>query len=241
MSAAARIVALWSLPRSRSTAFFRMVLQRPDFLALHEPFSTRAELGSVDLGGQVVRTEDGVVDRLRALSRERPLFFKDTTDERYPAVLGDRAFLAGDVRSTFLIRHPAETIPSYYAVNPDVRPDQIGCEHLHELFSHVWRVTGERPVVIDAADLVREPESLVRAYFGRLGVPHLPETMSWGTGERAEWRATGRWHRDVAETTGFESRSARHGLRMADLGHLRGHLEHQLPFYEALRQHRLTV
>jgi len=30
---------LWSVPRSRSTAFFRMMAERGDFSVVHEPFS----------------------------------------------------------------------------------------------------------------------------------------------------------------------------------------------------------
>jgi hypothetical protein len=32
------VLALWSAPRARSTAFFRSMLERGDLLALHEPF-----------------------------------------------------------------------------------------------------------------------------------------------------------------------------------------------------------
>ncbi|WP_293067954.1 hypothetical protein [Okeania sp. SIO2B3] len=37
-----KIIALWSTPRSSSTAFRWMVKQRGDFLVLHEPFGRSA-------------------------------------------------------------------------------------------------------------------------------------------------------------------------------------------------------
>ncbi|GAB2794015.1 sulfotransferase family protein [Amycolatopsis magusensis] len=236
-----RVLALWSAPRSRSTAFFRMMLQRADFFSVHEPFSTRAEFGAVDLGGTLAVTETEVMHRLRSLSEARPVFFKDTTDERYATVLSDEKFLAEDVCSTFIIRHPAETLPSYYATNPDVRCHQIGIEHQYEMFSLVWRLTGALPLVIDSADLIAAPEATTSAYFDLLGLPYVPEALSWPAGDRPEWRATARWHRDVASTTGFADLPAGHGVRMADLGHLAGCLEYQLPFYEKLHQYRLRL
>jgi len=33
------IIALWSIPRSLSTAFERLMMQRGDFKVFHEPFS----------------------------------------------------------------------------------------------------------------------------------------------------------------------------------------------------------
>jgi hypothetical protein len=36
----APVLMLWSSPRSRSTAFFRMMAERGDFTAVHEPFSS---------------------------------------------------------------------------------------------------------------------------------------------------------------------------------------------------------
>ena len=42
---------LWSAPRSRSTAFFRMMIERGDFTGVHEPFSYLAEFGYAEAGG----------------------------------------------------------------------------------------------------------------------------------------------------------------------------------------------
>jgi hypothetical protein len=33
------MLMLWSAPRSRSTAFYRMMTERGDFTGVHEPFS----------------------------------------------------------------------------------------------------------------------------------------------------------------------------------------------------------
>ena len=40
---------LWATPRSRSTAFFRMMAERGDFTVVHEPFSYLAEFGYADV------------------------------------------------------------------------------------------------------------------------------------------------------------------------------------------------
>lgn len=230
-----QILALWSAPRSRSTAFFRMMLERGDVRAVHEPFSTRAEHGAVDIYDRRATTELEVMDALRELSASGPVFFKDTTDERYPEVLADTSFLGAEVRSTFIIRHPAETIASYYAINPRVRLDQIGVENLHELFTVVRNRTGVTPVVVDSDDLVRAPVRTVKRYCRALDLPYDSKALSWSAADRPEWRATGRWHRDVSQTTGFELRPPLHGVRTADHLHLLEYLNHHLPYYHRLR------
>lgn len=233
------ILILWSAPRCRSTAFLRMMLERGDLTAVHEPFSTQAEHGTVDIGGEPARSEREVLGRLRTLAESSRVFAKDTTDERYPDVLADEAFLSKDAQHTFIIRHPSETIPSYYALNPEVRREQIGFEHQYELFDAVRRHTGRTPVVVDSQVLIAQPATVIEKYCASVGIPYLAESLSWSPGERAEWKATRRWHADVSATRGFDERAPTHGVRIADHPHLLGYLEHHLPFYEKLRSHAL--
>ncbi|WP_394823041.1 hypothetical protein [Pendulispora albinea] len=229
------ILMLWSAPRCRSTAFFRMMLERGDLVAVHEPFSSRAEHGSVDIAGAPARSEREVLERLRSLAATAHVFAKDTTDERYPEVLADEAFLAKDAHHTFIIRHPKETVPSYYALNSNVRRDQIGFEHLYELFDAVQQRTGRAPVVVDSDKLIAEPAATTAKYCAAVGIPFKPESLSWSPGDRAEWKATQRWHQDVSTTHGFKDGPSTHGVRLEDHPHLQGHLDYHLPFYEKLR------
>lgn len=89
------ILALWSAPRSRSTAFEAMFAARGDYRMLHEPFSHVINFGESRVGDRVARSEDELIPALLELAADGPLFFKDTTDFHYPRLLADRAFLAG--------------------------------------------------------------------------------------------------------------------------------------------------
>ncbi|MZD58679.1 sulfotransferase family protein [Streptomyces sp. SID5606] len=234
-----RIIALWSMPRSRSTAFFRMMAERGDCHVLHEPFSNLAEFGSVQVGGRTVEKETELPDAIRELARSKPVFFKDTTDERYPALLDDEAFLGRDATHTFIVRHPAETIASYYALNPEVRLHQIGGEAQFEIHRAVAARCSRPPVVIDSSDLVEDAPGLVAAYCAAVGIPFLPEALNWRPGEREEWQRTSHWHAEASASAGFRTQRRRHGTDPAAHPVLSSYLRHHLPFYEALHEHRL--
>jgi hypothetical protein len=232
------ILALWAVPRSRSTAFFRMMVERGDHTVLHEPFSNRAEFGTVEVAGRRASSEAEVIDAIRGLAG--PVFFKDTTDERYPDVLADEAFLARDARHTFLIRHPRHTIRSYAALNPAVARAQIGTETLYELFGRVRDLTGTVPLVLDGDDLVEHPAELVAAYCAAVGIPARPDALAWRPEDRAEWRPTARWHVAASRSAGF-TRTPASGPAVEDDPVLADHLRHHTPFYDELARHRLRV
>lgn len=201
-----RIIALWSVPRSRSTAFFRMMLERGDFECVHEPFSYLHEFGSVVVGDREVTNEKELMRQLLDLAEVRPVFFKDTTDERYD-LLVDEEFVQA-VTHSFLIRHPEETARSYRKVNPDVRMEQLGFDHLAEVRDAVLSVTNQDPPLIESEDLMRDPAGVVSEWCTRIGIDFLAEALHWSAGDRSEWAASSRWHRDVSGTTGFNSASA---------------------------------
>jgi Sulfotransferase domain len=227
------VLALWSAPRSRSTAFARMMAERNDRVVVHEPLSQVTDFGEAKVGDRVVHSEREVLAALRAIAAQRPVFFKDTTDFRYPEVLADRAFLAAATH-TFIIRHPAEAIASHHKLNPNLGRDEIGFARLHELFTAVQAATGGTPVVIDSDDLLDRTADTVRAYCSAVGIPVLPDALSWQPGMRSEWRATSRWHESTSATSGFARTAARTDTVIADPV-LRAHLDYHLPYYEQLR------
>jgi hypothetical protein len=72
---------LWSAPRSRSTAFFRMMAERGDFTVVHEPFSYLVMYGHTDVGGTRVRSGPDLIRALLELPGQ--VFVKETTGVRY--------------------------------------------------------------------------------------------------------------------------------------------------------------
>lgn len=236
-----RVLALWSVPRSRSTAFFRAMAERGDFQVVHEPFSYLAEFGECEVQGRTVTSEPALIDALRELGQAGPLFFKDTTDEQYPGVLADERFLAEDAVHTFLIRHPARTIASYQAINPDVRNHQIGFESIYAIYEAVAAATGRQPLVLDGDDFAAQPQAMMAAYCAQVGIPCDLDALSWRSGERSEWAPSARWHRDASESSGVHARTNDYGLDVEADPVLGDYLRHHLPFYEKLRAQALTV
>ncbi|MFR9673251.1 sulfotransferase family protein [Streptomyces sp. TR06-5] len=234
MSQRIPVLALWSAPRCRSTAFARMMAERGDRTVVHEPFSQVVDFGEAKVGDGVAHSERDVLAGLRALAAERPVFFKDTTDFHFPALLADREFLAAATH-TFIIRHPAEAIASHHALNPNLGRDEIGFARLHEIFEAVRDVTGTPPVVVDSDDLLDRPVDTVRAYCEAVGIPFLPEALNWSPGMRPEWRATSRWHESTSATAGFGRRTPGRSSTVDADPRLRAHRDHHLPYYEKLR------
>ena len=228
------VLALWSAPRCRSTAFERMMMERGDLVVVHEPFSRVVDFGTVEVGDTVAHTEQDVLAALRHISTHWPVFFKDTTDFHYPAVLADEAFLLSATH-TFIIRDPVEAIASHRVLNPNLGRDEIGFARLHDIFTAVQNATGTMPVVIDSDDLLDRPADTVRAYCEAVDIPFVPEALSWEPGMRPEWQRTSRWHRSVSESTSFANGTSRDIEAPFDARVLHAYNDYHRPFYEMLR------
>lgn len=226
---------LWSAPRSRSTAFFRMMAERGDFTVAHEPFSYLMMHGHADVGGTRVRSEADLIEAL--LELPGPVFAKETTGVRYSKVVATPEFLDG-MTHTFLIRDPRETIPSYLRLEPDAPAERIGFGLLHEIYTAAAERAGRQPVVVDAADLVRDPKGTVMAYCAATGIPYVPEALSWQPAQRPEWQPSRRWHETVAASTGLGAVSS--GPAAVPDAVAAPYLRRHLPYYEALHARRLT-
>ncbi|MFJ7241849.1 sulfotransferase family protein [Streptomyces olivaceus] len=233
------LLALWSAPRSRSTVFFRMMVERQDLMALHEPFCNIANDGSTEVADRVVNSADTLTDALIELSAQHVVFFKDTTDCVYDSIFGRQDFLKSG-RHAFLLRNPREIIPSYAALKPDMVLHEVGVEYLYRIYQAVLEAGGN-PVVLDSDDFVDHPELTVRQYCAAVDLPFRADALQWQPGERPEWSQSARWHADVSASSTVQRRERAYDRTTDNDPLLRRFHEHHLPFYEYLWERRLRI
>lgn len=232
------VIALWAAPRSRSTAFFASLSQLGQVISLHEPFGNIADYGETTVNGGPVRDAEELIEVLLALGKSKTVFFKETTDQRHPAVLGSRLFIA-DVTHTFLIRRPSEIAASYFAIKPDMTIDEIGLAALYELYQAVSAVSDRPPAVVESADLVADPAGTMAEYCGIVGIPFQERALSWDQGPRAAWSRSARWHAAVDRTSAFTTVESNYSQTVANNARLSVFSAHHEPYYQELRARRV--
>lgn len=242
-----KLIALWTYPRTISTAFERVMMERGDFTIYHEPFSylyyvkeQKSAISQEFVDSNHPRTYDGIRQMLATAAATAPVFFKDMSNHCIDYILDDKELIAR-MENTFLIRNPEKTIASYYALNPEVRLEEIGCEDTYRHYRAAAAIMEGSPVVIDADDLEDQPERVVRAYCEAVGIAFIPEALQWSPKKEDKWKIWEKWHEDAAQSTGIQKNVEHFDVTIHDDDQLRRYYDHHYPFYEKLYNHRLTV
>ena len=222
------------------------MLERGDLLTLHEPFlylyyvhDARKRLPHLDVDPRRPASYEGIRSMVLDAARTRPVFVKDMCYYIVDHIHDDVEFIRR-MTSTFLIRDPAQSIPSYYRLDSGVTLEEIGCEAQYRCLERFAEVTGRTPVVIDAADLAADPAGTLRAYCRALELPFIPEALEWDAGLPEAWRDVGGWHADLAGSTGIARPRSPDGPGLDAALHLRDYYEHHAPFYRKMRAHRIA-
>jgi hypothetical protein len=232
-SAVPPLIFLWSPPRSLSTAFLRMMIERGDFEVLHEPFSSVVVQGYVVVNGEKISDTRELLRFLSEYSKDNRVFVKETTEYRYDVV--DDPQLARLGTHTFIVRDPRAVIPSHYSMNQHLTCQEVGFEHLYEIFQKVRNVIGGVPAVVQAEGLMADPGREVADYCKRVGIPFKADALSWRPGERDEWKRTREWHRSVASSNGFADGEQSYSVHTENNPRLAEFYRYQLPFYQRIR------
>lgn len=240
-----QIIALWTYPRTISTAFERVMIERGDLKVFHEPFSYFYYVhgGDATISQEYVdpahpRTYPDIKKMILAAAEKGPVYFKDMAAHCFDHLIRDEAFIAR-MHNTFLIRDPAKTIASYYALNPDVSLAEIGCEQLSNLFKRAARITQSIPVVVDADDLEDHPAGMVAAYCRYLNIPFIPESLQWEPEGSRKWKIWENWHQDAEQSTGIVKNLETFEVTIDNSAHLKTYYDHHLPYYRDMHRHRI--
>jgi hypothetical protein len=243
-------VAMWSGPRNISTAMMRAWGNRADTMVVDEPLYAfylartgkkhpgAAEVianGETDWRNVVAGLTTAVPpSRHKGRSHIGIFYQKQMTHHLLPEV--GRDWLLG-LTNCFLIRDPAEVIVSYLKKNEDPALEDLGFVQQAEIFAWVRERSATIPPVIDARDVLQDPERMLRLLCRAIGIEFDPAMLSWPPGLRETdgvWAK--HWYGEVAKSTGFESYRPRRAEVPKRLREIEARCRE---FYERLHEERL--
>lgn len=239
MAANVKPIAFWAVPRSISTAFERVFVERGDFKVFHEPFSAsyyysekRRSARYADAEPKEEYNPENVLTKILGYE-EKPVFFKDMA--YHVAGFMNREFVS-KFTNTFIIRDPKPVISSLNRFWPDFTLEETGYEQQHRLLNLAIE-NEEEPAIVDASDLTENPEGTVAAYCQKLGIPFMPEALSWEPSKVPDWEMWEEWHGEAEQSTGIKRQPLEDDTEIPE--GLEEVYEHCLPFYEELYEKRL--
>ena len=210
-------VFLWCAPRCLSTVFERSIRELADVKVMHEPYQYAYYLGPERRSGEytnIVLEPDATFEAAKKRITAQydgydAVFVKEMAyyiEGHYEDYITE-PFTA--FKHTFLIRNPLKTVTSLYkACESAILNDfssMAGFRHIYELFQVVKRVDPS-PIVIDADDLLDNPEAIMREYCSATGLPFSTSMLSWSPVAIPDWVSCPDyevWHGSVIRSSGF--------------------------------------
>ena len=238
-------IAMWSGPRNLSTAMMRSFGSRADTFVTDEPFygCFLTDTGlQHPMRDEVIASMDcdwrNVMEGLRGDSPDgSPIWYQKHMWHMMVGHIGYEDF-AG-FRHAFLIREPERMIASYLKKREAARFEDFGLEKQAEFFEREADRLGHAPPVIDANDVLANPQGVLSKLCAALGIAWDPAMLSWAPGRRdtdGVWAA--HWYNAVEKSTGFgESDSGPVELAEAD----QSLAERMARYYQRLAAHRITA
>ena len=238
-----RRIAMWSGPRNISSAMMRSWGNRPDTFVCDEPLYAHYLLKThTDHPGaeEVIRSQENdwrkVVEWLTEFDPPgKSIFYQKHMTHHLLSEI-DRGWLDG-VTNAFLIREPREVVTSFIKVAGTARLEDTGYPQQLEIFNWVCERTGKIPPVIDARDVLNDPQRLLRVLCTALDVNFTDTMLSWPSGPRETdgvWAKY--WYDALLKSTTFQPYKPKNEPVPK---HLTGLLDKADQIYAQLYEHRL--
>jgi len=236
-------IAMWSGPRNLSTAMMRSFGSRADTFVSDEPFyGCFLKTTGVDhpMREEVIAAMDcdwrSVMASLRGPSGEdKAVWYQKHMWHHMAGPIGYDDF-AGFAHA-FLIREPDRMIASYLRKRESAEFESFGLDRQAEFFEREADRLGRAPPVIDANDVLADPEAVLTNLCVALNIPWDPAMLNWDPGRRATdgpWAP--HWYGAVEKSTGFGRPESDPVELPADARRIADQCR---PYYERLAEYRL--
>jgi hypothetical protein len=237
-------IAMWSGPRNLSTAMMRSFGNRADTFVSDEPYYgafLRTSGAPHPMREEVIAAMDcGWASVARTLAGPcpggSPVWYQKHMWHHMVGPVGYGDF-AGFTHA-FLIRDPAAMIASYLRQRECAAFEDFGLDRQADFFEREADRLGQAPPVVDAGDVLADPEGVLTALCGRLTIAFDPAMLRWPPGRRptdGPWAP--HWYRAVEASTGFGPPEAPPANLPSDA---RALADCCRPYYERLWAHRIA-
>lgn len=233
---------MWSGPRNISTALMRSWGNREDTVVSDEPlyahYLTAVPVNHPGRDEVIAGHETDWREVVRHLTHDLPgpaiYYQKHMAHHLLPDM--DRNWL-DLLTNCFLIRDPDRMLASLDRKTPSPSLEDTGLPQQVEIFRMISKRGGRTPPVIDSADVLNDPERILRLLCDRIGVTFSDRMLWWPAGPRdtdGVWAKY--WYDAVERSTGFVSPRTEPASVPEHLDPL---AERCRPFYAELHAHRL--
>lgn len=238
-------IAMWSGPRNLSTALMRSFGNRADTFVSDEPYYgafLKTSGAPHPMRDEVVAAMEtdwrAIAERLAGPTPGgAPIWYQKHMWHHMVGPVGYADF-AGFTHA-FLIRDPVRMIASYLRKREAAAFEDLGLDRQADFFAREADRLGAAPPVVDADDILADPEATLTALCARLGITFDAAMLSWPSGRRATdgpWAP--HWYQVVEASTGFSPPEA--GADRNDLPDQARRLAGQCrPYYDRLAEHRI--
>ncbi len=235
---------MWSGPRNLSTAMMRSFGSRADTFVSDEPFYgafLKTSGAGHPMRDEVIAAMDcdwnSVMRGLAGLTPDgSPVWYQKHMWHHMVGPVGYEDF-AGFTHA-FLIREPERMIASYLRKRDSAAFEDFGLERQAEFFERETDRLGHAPPVIDANDVLADPQGVLSKLCGALGIPWDPAMLGWSPGRRptdGPWAP--HWYAAVEASTGFGP-PERDRVELPNAARMLA--DRCRPYYQRLAAHRIV-
>ena len=236
---------MWSGPRNISTALMRSFENRPDTFVSDEPFYAHFlnETGEdhpyrkeIILQGET--SWSAVAKNITGdIPNNKQIWYQKHMAQHN--MQGKEMNWIWKLKNILLIRHPEEVILSYIKKNDIQNISQLGYRQLNDLFTILKKGCSDTPHIIDASDVLKDPEGMLKQLCGKLNITFYKEMLSWPAGRRDSDGIWGKhWYGSVEKSTGFKKYTKSNNPLPSDLVSL---FKDSMEYYQQLYQHRMRI
>ena len=210
-------IAMWSGPRNISTALMRSFENRTDCVVTDEPFYAHFlhKTGTDHpLREEIIKSRNTdwkkVVDEITGpIPGGKNIWYqKHMAQHNLPV---DDLNWVEKLKNCILIRHPKEVMLSYLEKYEIKSENQLGYHQQRKLYAMLESLD-KAPFVLDAADILKDPEGMLKKLCKKLTIPFYNEMLSWPAGSRGSDGIWGRhWYGNVEASTEFQPNAKKKG------------------------------
>ncbi len=236
------ILAMWSGPRNISTAMMYSFGNRRDCEAWDEPFygfALKTQGHDHPMRDKIIAAMecdwDKLVEKCTTPSAKPLLYQKHMTHHMLQGF--DRSF-ASKLTNAFLIRDPSRVLASYTQKWAEVDLNALGFVQQAEIFDMVANHLGHAPPVIDSDDILADPKSMLTKLCKACDIEFDEAMLHWPKGPKSfdgVWAP--HWYNAAWASEGFAKPQFKDVLLEPPLAKI---ADEAMPYYEKLKQHRIT-